>query len=81
MANIVAAGNVEIPAYLVLVDKGYDVRFDGRGTWTASKDGSTFSGDGPIEVLGVVSIFESRGEDWKASDQAIDEFLEKFPQG
>ena len=80
MANTVAAGNVEVPAYLVLVDKGYDVLFDGKETWTASKEGSTFSGHGPIEVLGIVAVFESQGEDWQASDQAIGEFLERFPQ-
>lgn len=80
MAKIIAAANVEVPAYLVLVERGYEVRCDGRESWTACKDDSVFGGDGPIELLGVVTIFEHRGEDWKASDRAIADFLEMFPQ-
>ena len=80
MAKIVVAGNVEVPAYLVLVEKGYNVHFDGGEHWTASKDGSTFGGSGPIELLGLVSVFENRGEDWQVPDQAIDDFLRTFPQ-
>ena len=81
MAKIIAAGNVEVPAYLVLVEKGYEVRWDGNERWTASKGDFVFGGEGPIEVLGIVCMYENRGEDWKASDQAIDAFLDKFPQG
>ena len=40
-----------------------------------------FGGDGPIEVLGLVCMCENSEEDWKASDEAIDKFLEKFRSG
>ncbi len=80
MAQIIAAGNVEVPAYLVLIEKGYEVRCDGDERWTARKGDSVFGGAGPIEVLGIVCMYENRGKDWKASDEAIDNFLQKYPQ-
>ena len=80
MAHITAAGNVEVPAYLTLIEKGYEVQWDGGEYWTARKGENVFGGDGPIEVLGIVCMYENRGEDWKASDKAIDEFLERYPQ-
>jgi len=80
MTKVNAAGNVDVPAYLVLCDKGYEVQWDGADHWTASKGESQFAGEGPIELLGVVSMYEHRGEQWQAPDDAIDRFLEQFPQ-
>ena len=80
--KISAAGNVEIPAYLVLKMKGFSVRWERGGenseTWYAEKENLCFSGEGPIELLGVVDVYETRGNNWKASDEEIDEFLERY---
>jgi hypothetical protein len=77
-----AAGNVEVPAYLVLRQKGYLVGAYGRsadhGGWYAEKDGSRFQGDSLIEVLGLVCMYEARGANWAAADQDIDDFLRKY---
>jgi hypothetical protein len=78
------AGNDEVPAYLVLLSQGYDVdrayldRSQQVEEWTAQRDGHRFSAAGPIELLGVVSVFEARGEDWKAADPDIDAFMARF---
>jgi hypothetical protein len=82
LSLLCAAGNVEVPSYLVLREKGYIVkaydRPEGHSGWYAEKDGSRFQGDSLIEVLGLVSMFEVRGTNWAASDQDIDDFLKTY---
>jgi hypothetical protein len=77
-----AAGNVEVPAYLVLSQKGFTVTscdpLGGNDNWYAEKDGLGFQADSLIEVLGLVSMYEVRGANWAAADQEIDEFLAKY---
>lgn len=73
MTKIASAGNSDSAAYAVLLAKGYIVqiktRADGKTGWyVAEKDGSEFIGDTPIETLGLIAMFEFRGEDWKPSD-------------
>jgi len=79
--KISAAGNVEVPAYLSLMKKGFSVRWErndeGAETWYAEKDDLCFSGEGPIELLGVVAVYETRGNNWKASDEEITDFIER----
>ena len=80
--QITAAANVEIPAYLALKEKGYKVywkRMDKETEyWYAEKDDLYFMAEGPIELLGVVGVYELRGHNWKASDTEIDKFMEKY---
>lgn len=81
--HIHAAGNVEVPAYLCLSAKGYVVTCEPRGDagyWFAEGPLGRFGADGPIELLGVVAMAETRGESWKASDKEIEDFLSKFGQ-
>jgi hypothetical protein len=77
-----AAGNVEVPAYLVLSQKGYTVTAGDRSVkqdgWYAEKDGLRFHGDSLIQLLGLVSIVEIRGANWAATDRDIDDFLAKY---
>lgn len=77
-----AAGNVEVPAYLVLSEKDYTVTSSdlsvGNDSWYAEKDGSRFQADSLIQLLGLVSMYESRGANWAATDQEIDDFLTKY---
>jgi hypothetical protein len=73
-----AAGNTEIPAYIVLRQKGYTVRCDQRESkkiWFAEKDRLRFQADSVIEVLGLACMYDSRGVNWAATDSEIDEFL------
>jgi hypothetical protein len=77
-----AAGNVEIPAYLTLVEKGYIVtcewRSDTSDYWLADGPLGQFGAEDPISLLGVVAVVETRGDSWRATDDEIDAYLEKF---
>src|SRR4051812_29404259 len=82
IVNLHAAGNVVIPAYLVLLAKGYAVSCerspDGSENWIAEGAMGSFGADDIITLLGVVGVAETRGANWQASDSEIDAFLEKF---
>jgi hypothetical protein len=74
--QITAAGNTEVPAYLALIAKGYDVSHNVDGDfWLARKGNDSFSADGPLMLLGLVAMVENRGTNWRAADQEIDAFL------
>jgi hypothetical protein len=72
------AGNVEVPAYLVLPQKDYAVTARGNDGWYAEKDGLRFQAESLIALLGLVSMYEVRGANWLAEDQDIDDFLAKY---
>jgi hypothetical protein len=81
--NISAAGNNEVPAYLVLRDKGYQitvtkVKEGPEQIWSAENDLVRLHAEGPIELLGMVAMYESRGTNWRAPDDEIDDFVKKF---
>lgn len=76
MTKIASAGNSDTAAFAVLLSKGYTVQIrkksDGKDGWfVAQKDGSEFIGDTPLETLGLIAMFEFRGEDWKPTDQEV----------
>jgi hypothetical protein len=81
MTTIAAAGNVEAPAFLALKSKGFHIeRHRDSETWTARKGELEFVGDGPLQLLGLVALHETRGVQWQATDQEIEEFLDAcFP--
>ena len=81
--TIANAGNVVVPAYLALRGKGYSVHrerhSDGREeTWLAENGSIRVIAEDPVALLGLVAMAESRGNDWKASDQQIETFLKEF---
>jgi hypothetical protein len=68
--NLTAAGNTVIPAIKALLDLGYQVRVDSR-TVIAQKDGNIFTADDPVMVLGLVKLYETRGDNWQVSDEEL----------
>jgi hypothetical protein len=82
--TIATAGNVLVPAYLALREKGYRVtrvvdRREKAETWRALKPGEEFIAEDPLSLLGLVALFETRGVGWRAADAEIDDFLKRFP--
>lgn len=76
-----AASNLEIPAFLALTSKGYEVQRETRGEWelwTAIRGEDRFHAESPLLLLGVVSVAEERGENWPATDEQIDSFWKRF---
>lgn len=80
--EIAAAGNTEVPAYLALVDLGFKISVrnleKGAQIWTAAKNDLQVSGESPLELLALIKLIECRGENWKASDDEINDFLSKY---
>ena len=65
------AGNTEVPCFAAIKTKGYKVTcteyvdseyFD----WNAEKDNRLFSATSPIELLGLIAMWEVRGDNWQA---------------
>jgi len=76
--SIRIAGNIRQPALLALKTKGYKLKLEYTKTkdkndlwypylpdWEAEKDGCIFSATTPVELLGLVSMWETRGDDWQ----------------
>lgn len=82
--RIAAAGNTVTPAYLTLIESGYTVSMKPPESdsddelWFAENDRLEVIGDSPLELLALVRLFEARGPDWRAGDDEIDQFLERF---
>lgn len=76
-----ANGDTMVPAYLALLEKGYQVscsRSGGAEMWMAIKDDKAFLGDGPLMALGLISLHEIRGSDWRAADNEIEAFMDRY---
>ena len=75
MNRLVAAGNVEAPIYISLIDKGYLLRIENDNV-IATKDNFEYYAENIIELAGIIFLVESRGKNWKVSDENIDNYLE-----
>ena len=85
MTRIVDAGNTVVPAYLSLVSNGFIVSRQESSTpngkverWTATRFGVELVADDVLRLLGLTSLYETRGPSWRATDDEIDDFLRHF---
>jgi hypothetical protein len=70
------AGNTPIPCLQALVAKGYTVSHyfldlggeRPRPQWSAEKDARLFTAERLEELLGLVAMWEVRGDDWRLLD-------------
>ncbi len=80
--KIAGAGNVVVPAFLTLQQRGYtarrEQRADGAQTWVAQNGTVELISDDPVTLLSLAAIAETRGENWKASDAEIQRFLDEY---
>ncbi|WP_155386168.1 hypothetical protein [Catellatospora paridis] len=73
--KIRVAGNTGGPALFALKAKGYTVELsylrrdpgEYEAEYSAHKDGCWFYADTPEELLGLVAMWEERGDGWSAS--------------
>jgi len=83
--KIFGAGNVVVPAFLALKQRGYSVRRTvregGTASWIAENDENEFQSEDPVTLLALAAIGETRGEEWRASDQEIESFLAEYGGG
>lgn len=83
------AGNTRNPCIQAIAAKGYNLNLWYSGDdpddwespqWDADKDGRRFSATSPEELLGLIAMWEVRGDDWrlKSGEGALhDQLLEK----
>ena len=75
--QISSAANTMTPAYLAILSKGYSVTASGD-LMVAEKGPHRFVAEDPVLLLGLIALFEVRGEEWKADDDEIDAFMRDF---
>ncbi len=82
MSHIIAAGNIEVPAYLAIGQLGFEIERqvseNDKEWWVARKGDEMFSAGSPLDILGLCLMRQIRGEEWKATDQEIDSYLLKY---
>ncbi len=80
--KIASAANTLVPAYLAILSKGYSIQKSNspgtEETWRAKKDGAELIAEDPLVVLGLIAMYESRGINWAATDEQIEEFQKEF---
>jgi hypothetical protein len=80
--KIAGAGNVVVPAFLALQQRGYVVwreqRADGTQMWIAQNSAIELVSDDPVTLLALAALAETRGEKWNASDAEIQTFLDEY---
>ena len=77
--HLEAAGNTVVPAILLIRQMGYTFTFDKeKSHCLAEKDGISFGAEDPVMVLGLIKLFEMKGENWRASDDEIEKVLKEF---
>lgn len=82
MENLAAAGNVEVPAYLALQELGFAIERHTQDSdtelWVASNSTFTFFAPSLLELLGLFTMRQIRGPNWKADDDQIDRYLSTY---
>jgi len=71
------AGNTTAPALSVIKGKGYEIEFyvstdtgyarDCVSCYNARKDGRLFSATTAVELLGLIAMWEVRGDNWRGT--------------
>lgn len=74
---ISSAGNTLAPALGVIRALGYSVsrELDGLRRYKAENSVCELSAEDPLALLGLVKLFEIRGDAWRPSDAEVDDFL------
>lgn len=78
--RVASAANVEVPAILALESMGFTVasrivNADHKMVWTATGKEDEYAAEDPLSLLGLVKLYEVRGDNWQASDDDIAKYL------
>ena len=76
------AGNTYIPCFYAIKAKGYKVEVsyvkgengEYNADWLALKNDRKFSATTPMELLGLIAMWEVRGDNWHANDNELKEY-------
>lgn len=83
--SIFAAGNTSKPCLLVILQKGYTIKIyrtedPGYTFFEAVKDNHGFSAVGFTEILGLITLWENRGDDWRLSEEEYAQVEKAFSE-
>ena len=76
--RIATAANTLAPAWLAILEKGYEVTkqlIGERELFLATKGDLEFIAEDTVALLGLIGMYEARGENWKATDAEIDAYM------
>lgn len=75
--TLAAAGNTLSPALAVLRELGYTVTREASGErlFRAKNANCLLLAEDPLRLLGLVKLYEIRGEQWRPTDSEVDDFL------
>ncbi len=75
--TISAAGNTLAPALAVVRALGYEVTREPAGLrrYKAVNSRCELFAEDPLQLLGLIQLFESRGASWQPSDAEVSELL------
>lgn len=81
MVHIGAAGNADTAAYAVLLEQGFimearQLSRDEEPIYVAKRGSDSFTGGGPLEILGLIFLYQARGANWMPTDEEVDRFTE-----
>jgi hypothetical protein len=82
--RLAAAGNVLVPAIVLLEERGYSISFARTGAtehWTARRGETELLAEDPLALLGLAGLVEARGSEWPATDEQITQTLARFKIG
>lgn len=72
--KISAGGNIEPSAYYLIKELGYDISKK-DGYWIMEDCNSKLIASSPLELLGLVTLLKTKGNNWKASDDIVDQYI------
>lgn len=82
--KLAEAMNTYNPALLVLQELGFQLAVEPKAenekwrTWVARKDSNTFFASDPVTLLGLVALWQHRGESWglkKSEENLYDKLI------
>jgi hypothetical protein len=87
LLSVRIAGNTHNPCLLALRAKGYkltlwftkDYKGDYHSDYDAEKEGRIFSATTGAELLGLVAMWEVRGDDWRTKSSEPQVYDELYP--
>jgi len=76
-----AAAAVEVPAILLLEERGYALTVtesEDLDAWVATRGDLELVANGPLELLALASLAEERGGSWMVTEDEIEGTLARF---
>ena len=78
--SLTSAGNTDNPSLFILRTKGYQLEVSASNEsshYVARKDGRSFLGHSGTELLGLITLWENLGDNWRARASSMPNILDE----